>query len=141
MAELEQVGIDFLIDINLGDEVTPNFQPAGGQRGGTLRRTSEVIDLKHKTSGAWPRKRVSFLDWGISGDSIFILDDATKAALEAAWENRQEIGVRWREPNGDIHSGSAVIGDLSQNAPHDGPATFAIDLQGNSTLTRGSINS
>lgn len=129
----EVSGIDVLIYITISTVKTL----VGGQRGATLKKTTEIADAKHKSSGAWQNRVQTFLDWSVSGDAVMIENDATQAALGTAWRTRADIEVEIQYPDGRRETGMAVIADLSDSAPHDNVATVAIELQGNGALTAG----
>lgn len=129
----EVVGIDILLYITISTVKTL----IGGQRGATLKKTTEMADAKHKSSGAWQNRKQTFLDWSVSGDAVMIENDASQAALDAAWRARTDIEVEVQYPDGRRETGMAGIADLSDSAPHDNVATFALELQGNGALTAG----
>jgi TP901-1 family phage major tail protein len=132
----EVAGIDLLIYVNLGTEQEPEWTLVGGQRGATLRRVTEVADARHKSSGAWPNRVQTFLDWSITGDAVVIEDDTAMEALEFAWRARDDVQVQIQRESNITETGPAVIADLSLNAPHTDVATISIDLQGNGELVR-----
>lgn len=134
----EVAGIDILIYLMLGSP-TPTKTLIGGQRGATISHTTDVIDAKHKSSGAWANNIPSFLNWSIQGDAVIIEDDACRTALRAAWRNRELVQIEIDYPDGVTESGSATIADLSDNAPHDNVATMTINLTGNGELTEGTL--
>ena len=138
----EVAGIDVLIYINthvdavtqIADTDDPNWVLLGGQRGCTLKKITEVADARHKSSGAWPNRVQTFLDWSVTGDMVKITADPTQVALNAIWRARQDVHVRVLKEDGDAEQGLAVVGDLSEMAPHNDVATLALDFQGNSAL-------
>jgi len=138
----EVAGIDVLIYINthvdaetqIADTNDPTWELLGGQRGMTLQKTTEVADARHKSSGAWPNRVQTFLDWSVKGDMVKITDDHTQVVLNAIWRARQDVHVRVLKENGDAEEGMAVVGDLSESAPHNDVDTLALDFQGNGPL-------
>lgn len=135
----EVSGIDILLYIDVASVRTL----VGGQRGVTIRHTTEIADAKHKSSGAWQNRKQTFLDWAFSGDVVIIGGDATRAELRSKWRNRQNIEVEIQYPpvapatSGIREYGTAVIADISDAAPHDNIATMTLDLQGNGPLNEG----
>lgn len=136
----EVSGVDILLALNTGTVESPVWTVIGGQRGATLSRTSEVADARHKSSGAWPNRVTTFLDWSVQGDAVYIQNDTTLEALRAAWRNRENVQVQVQHPNGIVETGFAVIADNSLSAPHTDVATVAINLQGNSPLVESGFH-
>jgi predicted secreted protein len=131
----EVAGIDILVYINMTDSPAPeDWVILGGQRGVTLRKVTEVADARHKSSGKWPNRVQTFLDWSVTGDMVKITADPTQIRLNALWRASQDVHVRVLKEDGDAERGFAVIGDLSEGAPHNDVATLALDFQGNSEL-------
>jgi len=126
-------GIDILIYVKIASVLTL----VGGQRGATISHKTEIADAKHKSSGAWQNKVQTFLDWSISGDAVIIENDACRTELRRAWRARENVEVEIQYPDNVREYGSAVIADLSDNAPHDGVATMTIQLDGDGALTEG----
>lgn len=133
----EVSGIDVLIYINMAaDPVNDaeDFVILGGQRGMTLKKITEVADAKHKSSGQWPNRVPTFLDWSVTGDMVKITGDPTQEKLETLWRARENVHVRVLKEDGDAEQGFAVIADKSEQAPHDNVDTISLDFQGNSSL-------
>jgi TP901-1 family phage major tail protein len=131
----EVAGIDVLLYIDMNTAPNPAaWTLLGGQRNVTLRQVTEVADARHKSSGAWPNRVQTFLDWSVTGDMVRISGDQTQIKLDELWRARQDVHVRVLKEDGDALQGFAVIADLSLSAPHNDVATHALDLQGNSEL-------
>lgn len=129
----ETSGVDVLIYIKIASVLTL----VGGQRGATINKTTAVIDASHKSSGALALKVPGLKDWSISGDAVIIKDDATAAALDAAWRNRTAVDVEVQYPDHSREYGSGYVTNLSTNAPHDGVATRSLEISAASDLTLG----
>lgn len=137
----EVAGLDVLLYIDMSDVVgSPDWALLGGQRNMTLGQTTEVIDARHKSSGAWPNRVQSFLDWNITGDMVRITDDPTQMRLDALWRARSDVHVRVLYEDGGAHIGYAVIGDISLAAPHNDVAVHSLNLAGNSELVAENIS-
>lgn len=138
----EVAGIDILLYINTHiDPVTkeaitadPDWALLGGQRGMTINKLTEVADARHKSSGAWPNRVQTFLDWSITGDMVKITGDATQVVLEEIWRARADVQVRVAYEDGDVEQGKAVVASFGVSAPHDNVSTRTLDFQGNSSL-------
>ena len=133
----EQSGVDFLLYVKTADGPPEVFSVVGGQRDATLKLTNDAVDASHKTSGAWKVRLPGLKDWGITGSAVIMDTDAGADALEAAYFASEKVKVRLNTP-GDAftYTGMATIADLTKQTPHDGPATFSIDLQGAGPLTK-----
>lgn len=129
-------GVDFLIKVNTGTRETPVWTVIGGQRGATLNLTANQIDASNKQSGAWTTSVPGMLSWSIDADAVMLTDisgltvDAGRAKLLACFTNRELVHVRYVRKDGSKFQGYAAITDLSEEAPHDGAATFKITLNG-----------
>lgn len=129
-------GVDFLIKVNTGTAEIPVWTTIGGQRGATLNLTSAQIDASNKMSGAWAMSVPGLLSWSIDADAVLLTDvtgltvDAGRAKLLSVFTQRELVHVRYVRKDGSKFQGYAAISDLSEEAPHDGVATFKITLQG-----------
>jgi predicted secreted protein len=129
----EVAGIDVLLYINTGaDLLNPTWVIVGGQRGLTVTKSTEIADARHKSSGAWPNNVPTFLQWQISCEVVKITGDPTQAKIDQVWRARGEIHVRVLYEDGSEESGMGLVGDFTENDPHDGVATrsLRIDPQG-----------
>ena len=129
------VGKDFLLSVNTGTVAVPIWTLIGGQRGASLSRSADEIDVSHKTSGGWKSTKAGLRSWGIDLDGLVILADAGLAALEYAFMNGLEINVQLLYPDGSYQTGWGSLTDFSQEAPHDGEATLKGTISGNGALS------
>jgi TP901-1 family phage major tail protein len=51
-------GIDILVKVNTGTAQTPTYTAVAGQRGATLNRSAETIDLTNKEGDGWADSEV-----------------------------------------------------------------------------------
>ncbi|WP_158738626.1 phage major tail protein, TP901-1 family [Alteribacillus sp. YIM 98480] len=123
-------GVDFLINVNTGDESTPAYEPIAAQRGGTFTRGYDTIDMTSKDNSGWADSDYGNGNWSISGDGVLQESDPAFEALDTAFLNAEVILVQFEFPNGKKYEGKAVITDLSIEAPHDDVATYSIELTG-----------
>ena len=129
-------GIDILVSVNTGTAESPKYTAVGGQRGATLNRSSETIDVSNKVSGSW-RKSISGLkEWSVDADGLLALSDAGFAALEAAFENSEEVLIQIAKGTDLVYSGEAIITDFPIEAPYDDVATYSVSFTGAGALTR-----
>ena len=115
-------GLDLLISIGA--------QTLGGQRGATLNRSSEVIDITNKVSGGWKENVSGFKEWSVDADGLFITDDAAYLALETAYAAGTAVEVKLAKGAELVYSGSAYITDFPVEAPYDDASTYSVSLTG-----------
>lgn len=129
-------GIDILILVNLGDEMTPNWQPVAHQRGATLSRTRNTITTTAKDSAnALEDFEYGLGTWTISADGVYVQSEQALTHLTDAWKNRTKVSVRWQEEGTDVLEGTALITSADLEGPYDGEATYSVELQGAGTPT------
>lgn len=135
-------GVNFIIKI--GTDVL------ACQRGGTLNRSTDTIDISCKANtyvsgaGEWRSYLPSLIDWSISADGMYIVDDAALVALETAFTEGTEVTVEFSDKSktgttagaGDLMgwTGSAIITSFPIDAPYDDALTYTIELQGTGAL-------
>lgn len=137
-------GVNFVIKI--GTDVL------ACQRGGTLNRSTDTIDVSCKAStyvenaGEWRSYLPSLIDWSISADGMYVVDDTALLALETAFLNGTAVTVEFTDKSktgttsgtGDLMgwSGSAIITSFPVDAPYDDALTYSLELQGTGTLSQ-----
>ncbi|WP_034328678.1 phage major tail protein, TP901-1 family [Alkaliphilus transvaalensis] len=121
-------GVDFIIKV--GDKVL------GGQRGGTLNRTAEMIDTTTKSSAGWKENEASYKEWSIASDGLLVETDEAFTLLETAYMNGEKVMVELSTAAGNKYSGEALITDFPIEAPYDDSATYSVTLQGTGPLTK-----
>lgn len=129
------VGKDYLLYVNTGTAATPAWTLIGGQRGSSLGRTADSIDVSHKTSGGWKSTMAGLRGWNIDLDGLVMLNDAGLEALEAAFEQGKEINIKFEYPDEKYRTGWGSITDLSIETPHDGEASLSGTIEGNGALS------
>jgi TP901-1 family phage major tail protein len=120
-------GVDILLFVNVGPPLSPSWQAATGQRGATFDETTDEIDASSKDSRA---KRVLPGRYGstISMDGLYMPDEATYQAVQAAMRNGTFILVRIQEEGVDVDEANAIVTSLSRGAPDNDVATCNISL-------------
>jgi TP901-1 family phage major tail protein len=129
------VGKDYLLYINTGTATVPVWTLIGGQRGSSLSRSADSIDVSHKTSGGWKSTLAGLRGWSIDLDGLVLLTDFGLEALETAFSEGKEVNVKFQYPNKTYRTGWASITDLSIETPHDGEASLSGTLEGNGPLS------
>lgn len=134
MAEIR--GIDILVSVNTGTVAVPVYTVVGGQRGATLNRSSESIDVTSKVTGDWKKSLSGFKEWSVDCDGLFALTDTGFVALETAFEAGAEVLIKIANGTVLVYSGSAIITDFPIEAPYDDVATYAVSFTGTGALVK-----
>lgn len=126
-------GVDVLVSIKSGEEQIP----VGGQRGATLNRSSNAIDVSNKVTGDWKRSISGLKEWSLDCNGLVVADDAGFTALETAFNEGAEVVIQLAETAGLSYSGAAIITDFPIEAPYEDVATYSISFTGTGALTKG----
>ncbi len=120
-------GVDILLYVNVGTPLAPVWQAATGQRGATFDETTDEIDASSKDQRA---KRVLAGRYGstISMDGLYVPDEASYQALVDANRNGTFILVRRQEEGVDVEEATALVTDISMDAPDNDVSTCSISL-------------
>ena len=125
MATSAKRGLD--IKISIGETFL------AGQRGATLNRSAETIDITNKVSAGWKEMITSVKEWSIDCDGVFVADDAALKQLETAFNNNTTVQVKIADGVWG-YQGTAIITDFPIEAPYDDAATYSLTLQGTGAL-------
>ncbi|MDR3591582.1 MAG: phage tail tube protein [Negativicutes bacterium] len=129
-------GVNFVVAINTGTDVSPVWSVLGGQRGATFKVSANNIDASSKTSQGWTTTIPGLRSWGIDADALILTDDAggppdvAYNKLFSCFMARTKVNVRYTKADGTKWQGYATITDLSEDSPHDGEATYKLSLAG-----------
>ena len=126
MATNAKRGLD--IKISIGE----NF--LAGQRGATLNRSAETIDITNKVSAGWKEMITSVKEWSVDCDGVFVEDDTALKALETAFNANTMVDVKISDGEWG-YKGKAIITDFPIDAPYDDAATYSLTLQGTGELS------
>ena len=130
-----EVGKDFILKINTGTVEAPVWTTIGGQRGTSLSRSADEIDVSSKTSGGWKAVKAGLRSWSIDLDGLVVLDDIGLQALEQAFMAGVEINIQIVYPDATMQTGWGSLTDFSMDTPHDGEATIKGTISGNGALS------
>lgn len=130
-----EVGKDFILKINTGTAEVPVWTTIGGQRGASLSRSADEIDVSSKTSDGWKATKAGLRSWSIDLDGLVILNDTGAQALEQGFNAGKEVNLQLLYPDGTAQTGWGSITDLSLDAPHDGEATTKGTVSGSGALS------
>ena len=125
MATSAKRGLD--IKISIGETFL------AGQRGATLNRSAETIDITNKVSAGWKEMITSVKEWSIDCDGVFVADDTALKQLETAFNNNTTVQVKIADGVWG-YQGTAIITDFPIEAPYDDAATYSLTLQGTGAL-------
>lgn len=129
-------GVNFLLFVNTGSDATPIWTRVAGQKGGTLTREYDTIDVTSKDNMGWQDEEYGNASWSIEADGLLVEDDEGFLALEAAFEGAEYVKVRFQTAGGNNYEGSAIISDFSVEAPYDDSATYSLTLNGKGAYTK-----
>lgn len=110
----------------------------GAQRGASLNRSADVIDVSNKVSGGWRKSLTGLKEWSVDCDGLFAYDDEGYKALEVAFNEGEEVDLKIGTADGSVnYSGKAVITDFPIDAPYDDSATYSVSFTGTGELETG----
>ena len=107
----------------------------GGQQNCSINRETETYDATTKDSGVWSEAEAIGLSWSVDLDGLVVVGDAGLKALETAWENLQQVDVKYGTAS-NYKSGRAIITSLSSNSPSKEKTTYSVSLQGVGALSK-----
>ena len=106
----------------------------GGQQGCSINRETETSDTTTKDSGVWSEAEAIGLSWSVDCDGLVVVGDEGLEALETAWENLQQVDVKYG--SAERHkTGKAIITSLSSNSASKEKTTYSVSFQGVGALT------
>ena len=107
----------------------------GGKQNCTIYRDTETSDTTTKDSGVWSEAEAIGLSWSVDLDGLVVVGDAGLKALETAWENLQQVDVKYGTST-NYKSGRAIITSLSSNSASKEKTTYSVSLQGVGALSK-----
>lgn len=133
-------GVDVLLKIKKNGG---SFVAIGGQKGASLSRSAETIDVSDKTSGGWAESIMGLKSWSLDCEGFVCLGDEGFEELHTAFDERKAIDVEIKvgETDGYTYTGKVVITDFPEEFPQDDAVTYSLTLQGASPLRRAKNNS
>lgn len=128
------------VDVLLKVKKNSGFIAVGGQKGASLSRSAETIDVTDKTSEGWSESIVGLKSWGLECDGFVTLGDEGFEALHEAFDNRLPLEVEMKigGEEGYTYTGSVVITDFPEEYPQDDAVSYSLSLSGASKLVRTS---
>ena len=120
----------------------------GGQRGATLNRSAETIDVTTKDGDYWSESVAGFRSFSIDCDGAYIQGDESLKTLNDAFEQGTAIevivymNVEVATPDTtptysakEKYEGKVIITEFSYDLPYDDLASYSMTLQGTGKLT------
>ena len=107
----------------------------GGQQDCSINRETETSDVTTKHSGIWSEAEAIGLSWSVDLNGLVVVGDAGLKALETAWENLQQVDVKYGTST-NYKSGKAIITSLSSNSANKEKTTYSVSLQGVGALRK-----
>ena len=101
----------------------------GGQQGCSINRETETSDTTTKDSGVWSEAEAIGLSWSVDCDGLVVVGDEGLEALETAWENLQQVDVKYGSAE-RYKTGKAIITSLSSNSASKEKTTYSVSFQG-----------
>lgn len=129
-------GLDFLVMINTGTSVAPSFKPVAAQRGATLNRSAETLDITSKDSDGWKENLAGLKEWSIDADGLLVESDDAFKKLETAFMDSEKIKIQLQTASGNKYEGDAIITDFPIEAPYDDVATYSLSFTGAGKLAK-----
>lgn len=128
-------GVDVLLKIKKNPTGTVVL---GGQKGASLSRSAETIDVSDKTSGGWSEAIMGLKSWSVECDGFVTLGDEGLKLMHQAFDERKalDIEIKVGDTTGYTYTGSVVITDFPEEFSYDSAVTYSLSLQGASPLVR-----
>lgn len=119
--------------------ITADTKVVGGQRGATLNRGAETLDVSNKaTGGAWKEFIAGAKEWSIDCDGILVDGDEAFATLEEKFLSGEIVKVKIGDDTGWGYQGDAIITDFPVEAPYDDALAYSMTFQGTGALAKAS---
>lgn len=128
-------GVDVLLKIKDSND---EYIAIGGQKGASLSRSAETIDVSDKTSDGWSESIMGMKSWSLDCEGFVVLGDTGFELLHTAFDNREKIDVEIKigGAEGYNYTGQVVITDFPEDYAQDNAVSYSLALQGASPLVR-----
>lgn len=119
----------------------------GGQRGASLSRSAETIDVTTKDGDYWSESVAGFRSFSIDCDGAFIEGDESLKTINTAYEQGtplevvvymnvvkegEELSVTYKAK--EKYEGTVIVTEFSYDLPYDDLASYSMTLQGTGPL-------
>lgn len=134
MAQKYIRGLEIIIQ---SETAEGTFTDLAGQRGCTLNRSGEVIDVSNKVTSGWKESLTGLKEWSIDADGIMVESDVALTALEQAFLDSKVVHIKMGKKDSSWgYEGDAIITDFPIEAPYDDAVTYSMTLQGAGGLSK-----
>lgn len=129
-------GVDVLLMVEIGGEKVA----IGGQKGASLTREAELIDVTDKTSGGWSESIMGLKSWSIECEGLVTLGDQGLEHLHTCFDNGTLIdaAIKVGGDDGYSYKGQVLITEFPEEYAQDDAVTYSVTLQGASALVKES---
>lgn len=121
-------GSDILLFVNTGTESSPSYEAAAYQRSYSQESSRDMIETTVKQDDA-KTYEYGELDESLTVEGLYAPSDAAFAALQDAKDNASTILVRRSEDGSEVEEATALVENISVDAPRNDVRTFSSDLQ------------
>ncbi|UBK83422.1 phage major tail protein, TP901-1 family (plasmid) [Clostridium perfringens] len=135
MAGKKIAGVDALIEVSDG---SGGSIAVGGQKGASLKRKADTIDVSDKNSGGWSESIMGLKSWSVDFDGFVTIGDKGLDLLLKAFDDRTPVSITINvgKTEGYTYTGLGVITDFPEEYASDDAVTYSLTLEGASALTR-----
>lgn len=129
------------VDVLLKFKKDTGFIALGGQKGASLSRSANVVDVTDKNSQGWSQSMAGVKSWSVECDGFVVLGNEALELIHEAFDTRQALEIEIRvgaddNADGYTYTGKVVITDFPEEFNQDDAVTFSLSLQGASALQR-----
>lgn len=128
-------GIDFVLKLNTAVDGQAVYEVLGGQRGATLNRSVETIDITTKGSDSWKEFLPGIGEWSIDTDGLIVESNAAFSKLEECFMAREPLMIELTTPGNKTYKGNVYITDFPIELPYDDAVTYSVSLMGTGMLS------
>lgn len=134
-------------------QTNAKYIPLAGQRGASISRSAETVDVTSKDDGLWASSIAGYRSWSIDVDGAWIEGDAMLKAVDDAFKNGTPLEIAIfmnleRSGQGDSatftakekYEGEVYVTDFSFDLPYDDLTSYSMTLQGTGELKRIDTN-
>ncbi|MGL6106129.1 phage tail tube protein [Romboutsia sp.] len=127
-------GVDVLLMVEIGGQKVA----IGGQKGASLTRTAETIDVTDKTSGGWSESIMGLKSWSIECEGLVTLGDQGLEHLHKCFDDGTLIDavIKVGASDGYTYKGKVLLTEFPEEYAQDDAVTYSATLQGVSALVR-----
>lgn len=130
-------GVDVLLKI----KKDTGFVALGGQKGCSLSRSAETIDVTDKMAEGWSSSLVGLKSWSLECDGFVVLGDEALEEIHAAFDQRKPLDVEIKigGSTGYKYTGQVYITDFPESFSQDDAVTYTLSLVGSGALNRENL--